>query len=138
MPGCSYDDRSGGYGSRIARAFCLASCSNDGDCRGGYVCADPQAAPFNGLVQDDVQGRRTCVVPPVGYGVDAGPDAAIASYKPPAPICGSVAPDVPTIDASAPRIDDEGGVTPPPLFPPDAGDAGAPDADAGDAGDAGD
>ena len=136
VPGCGYDDRSGGYGSRIARSFCIAMCSNNGDCRSGYVCADPHSAPFNGLVQDDDQSKRTCLVAPPGYGVDAGADAAIASYKPPAPVCNSVAPDVPKIDASAARIDDDSGVVTPPLLMPDSS---APDAsDAGDAGDGGD
>lgn len=136
VPGCNYDDRSGGYGARNARAWCVAMCSKDSDCRGGYVCGDPQSAPFNGVVLDDDKSKRTCLVPPPGYGVDAGPDAAIASFMPPAPVCGSVGPDVPKIDAGAAHISSDAGVVPPPLVPPDAG---APDAsDAGDAGDGGD
>src|SRR3954454_25134750 len=38
IQGCNYDDRSGGYVSRVARPFCLASCGTDGDCRSGYIC----------------------------------------------------------------------------------------------------
>src|SRR3954454_15461945 len=41
VPGCGYDDRAGGYGSRVARSFCVAKCSSNSDCRGGYICANP-------------------------------------------------------------------------------------------------
>lgn len=130
VPGCGYDDRAGPYGSRVARSFCVARCTGDSDCRAGYVCADPQGPPWNGIIQDDDRSKRTCMVAPTDYIVDGGIDAAIFSPKP-VPVCGAVAPDVKPIDASAPRIDD-GGVVLPPLVP----DAGV--ADAGDAGDGGD
>src|SRR3954471_3131253 len=29
VPGCGYDDRAGGYGSRVARSFCVAKCSSN-------------------------------------------------------------------------------------------------------------
>jgi hypothetical protein len=133
VPGCGYDDRAGKYGSRVARSFCVAMCTSDGDCRPGYICGDPTAAPWNGLITDDDKSKRTCLVAPTALadgGVDGGADAALFTPNP-APVCGPVAPDVKPIDASAPRIDD-GGATLPPLVP----DGGA--ADAGDAGDAGD
>ena len=134
VPGCSYDDRSGGYGSRIARSFCVKMCANNGDCRGGYICADPHASPWNGLVYDDDQSKLTCLVPPNDYGVDAGPDAMLYTPGPPAPVCGAVGPDVAPIDAGAAHIADSGAT-----LPPLVGDAGVTDAaDAGDASDAAD
>jgi hypothetical protein len=128
VQGCGYDDRSGGYGSRIARAFCVGSCGKDSDCRAGYICADPRGAPWNGFVQDDDQNKRTCLVAPSDYNPDAGP---ISSPGAPAPVCSSVGPKVDAIDASPPRIADSGGVTSPV-------DAGSDASDAGDAGDAAD
>jgi hypothetical protein len=91
VPGCGYDDRAGQYGSRVARAFCVAMCAGDGDCRPGYVCGDPKAAPWSGLIQDDDQNKRGCLVAPTDYDLDGGLDAALFSPKP-APVCGSVAP----------------------------------------------
>ena len=135
IQGCGYDDRSGGYGSRVARAFCVASCGKDSDCRSGYLCADPRNAPFNGLVQDDVQDKRTCMVIPADYDPDAGlPTSPTPASFVPAPVCSTVGPKVPAIDASAPRLADDASVG-----TPDAGDAGVADAaDAGDAADAAD
>ena len=127
LQGCGYDDRSGGFGSRVARAFCVASCGRDSDCRSGYICANPTAAPFNGRIQDDVQDKRTCMAIPADYDPDAGP---IATFTP-APVCSSVGPDAGRIDASAPHLADDGGV-----IVRDAGDAGT--ADAADAADAAD
>jgi len=129
IQGCGYDDRSGGYGSRVARAFCVASCGRDSDCRSGYICADPRNAPFNGRIQDDVQSKRTCMVIPADYNPDAGlasmPDRTSSS----APVCSGVGPKVDPIDASAPKLADDASVA----VKPDAGDAGT--ADAADAAD---
>jgi hypothetical protein len=131
VPGCGYDDRAGGYGSRIARSFCVAKCSSNSDCRSGYVCAFPYAAPWNGLVLDDDQSRMTCVAAPLFSDPDGGDSGAIMSPGAPAPVCSAVAPDVGTIDASAPKIVEAGTSLPLTL------DAGV-DAGAGDAGDGGD
>lgn len=130
IPGCGYDDRSGRYGSRVARAFCLASCDSDEDCRGGYVCVDPKASPWNGLVQDTNQTKRSCMVLPSDFYYDAGPDAAGRDTRG-KPICGPTAPDVDPIDASPARIVSEPAVNPPLVSdggvdagPTDAGDGG--------------
>lgn len=132
IPGCGFDDRSGAYGSRVARAFCVANCKSDGDCRGGYVCRSPRAAPWNGIILDANQLNLGCLVPPfAGLDADAGADAAIMSPGAPPPVCSAVGPDVQTIDASAPRAPEAG--TLPPLVGPDAG----PDAGALDGGDGG-
>jgi hypothetical protein len=136
VPGCGYDDRSGGYGSRVARSFCVAMCASDKDCRAGYVCANPHAPPWSGVVLDDDQSKRTCLVPPVGFNVDAGGDGSIMSPGAPPPVCSAVAPDVAPIDASAASVSD-GSVTPPPVVDASTLDA-ADAADARDAGDGGD
>ena len=108
VPGCGYDDRSGPFGSRVARSFCVAKCESNGDCRSGYVCADPRSEPWNAVILDDDQGKRGCL-PVSSEGLDAGAPGA-------APICGPAAPPVSTIDAGPARIDDAGTVVPP-LFP---------------------
>lgn len=132
VPGCGYDDRSGGYGSRSARSFCVAKCESNSDCRAGYTCAPPASAPWNGLVLDDDQSRLGCLVVP--FASDAGDGGDIMSPGAPAPVCSAVAPDVGAIDASAPRIVEAG--TPPPLALEAGVDGGAP-GDAGDGGDGG-
>jgi hypothetical protein len=115
IPGCGFDDRSGQFGSRVARSFCMAKCESNGDCRPGYVCADPRTFPWNAVILDDNQGKRSCLAIPL-----EGRDAAAAGpASTSAPVCGPTAPDAGTIEASAPSID---AVAPPPLFP----DAGSP------------
>ena len=119
LPGCGYDDRAGRFGSRVARSFCAAQCESNGDCRDGYVCADPTSYPWNAVILDGNQSKRSCLPVPL-EGQDGGaPDGG-------APVCKPTAPNMSPIDASAPSID--GGA--PPLFP-DAGstspDAGEPD-----------
>ena len=131
VPGCGYDDRAGKYGSRIARAFCVASCDTNEDCRGGYACVDPKLPPWNGLVQDTNQVKRSCMVLPTDYNLDGGVDAAGRDTRN-RPICGPTAPDVDPIDASPPRIVNE-----PTVNPPLVSDAGVDAADAGDGGDDG-
>lgn len=124
IPGCGYDDRAGSTGSRAARQFCVASCKSNGDCRPGYVCADPRLPPWNALVLDDDQTRRTClVIPPDPVTVDGGASTTV---------CGPSAPTVSAIDASPPRIVVDAGVDAPPFVTLDAG-ADAP-ADAPDGG----
>jgi hypothetical protein len=103
VPGCGYDDRAGGGGSRVARSSCVARCMSNSDCRGDYVCADPKRAPWNALILDDDQGQLTCLVKPVGWDDDAG---ALATPVTDAPVCKPTGPDVPTIDAGpAPGLD---------------------------------
>lgn len=65
----------------------MAHCVNDGDCRGGYVCADPKSAPWSAVVLDDDTTKRVCIWP-ASY-----TPAASASASAPPPVCGSVAPD---------------------------------------------
>lgn len=97
VPGCGFDDRNGAYGSRVARAFCVANCGKDSDCRGGYVCRSPIEAPWNGIILDANQLNLTCLVPPfAGVDVDAG-DASIMSPSAPPPVCSAVAPDAGSI-----------------------------------------
>ena len=139
VPGCGFDDRNGAYGSRVARAFCVAKCGKNSDCRDGYVCRSAKASPWDGVILDSDQTKLTCLVPPFATDLDAG-DAAIMSTMPSGspPVCSAVGPDAGTITVTMPTTIDAG--TLPPLVGPDAGDAGADGAaDAGptDAGDAG-
>lgn len=124
LPGCGFDDRSGPFGSRVARSFCMAKCESNSDCRKGYVCADPRTPPWSALILDDDQGKRSCLTAPL-----SDLDGGAPSTDDRASVCSAVAPpeSVSRIDASAPAIQDGGSV--PPLFPdegtpPDAGDGG--------------
>lgn len=111
VPGCGYDDRSGTTGSRVARSFCTAQCTSDSDCRGGYVCVDPRTYPWNAVVLDNDQSRKTCLAFPL-EGLDGGADAGDGGI---APVCGPAGPPVSPIDAGPAKIHDAG-ITPPPLF----------------------
>jgi hypothetical protein len=103
----------------------MAKCLTNGDCREGYVCADPRSFPWNAVVLDDDQSKRVCLAQPL-EGQDAGTAAPVSD----ALICGPVGPQVSQIDAGPPRIHDAGGVQPTPLFDAgtDASDAGPKDA----------
>ena len=115
VSGCPYTDRSI---ARTARSYCMKKCGDDGDCRDGYICAEPTGAPWYALKLDDKQSYRICVPAPpqASVAVDAGgQDAEVCQAS---------------VDASAIVI---------PLDPKDAGadakadaDAGAPDAEAHD------
>lgn len=133
LPGCGFDDRAGPFGSRVGRSFCMAQCESDSDCREGYTCVDPRTAPWNAVILDDNQIKRSCLPRPTS---DAGlalvgdsgvaPDASIVvtdASTNASLVCGPN-PPAPAIDASAPSISDAG-ARPPPLFPRDAGDGGS-------------
>jgi hypothetical protein len=138
LPGCTYDDRAGAYGSRVARGFCMALCGNDSDCRGGYVCRSSKEAPWNGVILDTDQTKLSCLVPPfAGVDPDGGADAALMSPGAPPPVCSAIGPDVASIDASTPSAPSattpEAGALPPLVGP----DASVPDAGPTDGGDGG-
>lgn len=123
VPGCGYNDRAGGYGSRVARSFCMAMCVSDTDCRSDYVCADPRSYPWGAVILDDIQTKRGCLPKPL-QGQDAGPDSG-ALFSNESPVCQAAAPIVPAIDASAAKVVEAGSTSAPPLFAPtDAGDGG--------------
>jgi hypothetical protein len=113
VPGCVYDDRAGRFGSRVARSFCAAKCESNGDCRDGYVCADPRDPPWNAVILDDNQNKRSCLPIPLES------QGAVPKDE---PICRPTLQDAGTIEASAPSTD--GGL--PPLFPDAGPDAGGP------------
>jgi len=51
--------------SPYGRAFCMATCKKNSDCRGGYVCADlsrPGNA-YDAVLIDRDRGNKACVVP---------------------------------------------------------------------------
>lgn len=116
VPGCSYNDR---QWQRTGRNFCMVRCDSDGDCRSGYVCADPRLAPWGGFILDDDQNQRVCIPPEL----EGGPRGEVAPSEGAdagdAPVCraGSVA-DPAEIDAGTARVD---------AGPSDAGVADAAD-----------
>ncbi len=134
VPGCGYSDRTGAYGSRAARAFCVAKCGNNSDCRGNYVCRSPLASPWNGILLDSDQTKLTCLVPPFTDD-DGGADAAIMSPGASPPVCSAVGPDdAGTITITVVPTPEAGAL--PSLLGPDAGalDGGDDALDGGDGG----
>jgi hypothetical protein len=50
--------------SPYARAFCMATCDDDSDCRDGYVCENLRDAnEWDALLIDGDRGDRACMVP---------------------------------------------------------------------------
>ena len=51
--------------SPYARAYCMATCDDDSDCRSGYSCEDLSVAdnPWEAVLIDGNRGNRACVVP---------------------------------------------------------------------------
>lgn len=100
IPGCTYDDR---RPSRVGRSMCLAPCTDDSDCRAGYVCRAPSDAPYGAQILKSDKTKKVCLVAPVvsvAQTADAGK----------APVCSYSGPDVPAIDAAAPVPVDAGSV----------------------------
>jgi hypothetical protein len=118
LPGCGFDDRSGSFGSRVARSFCMAKCAGNSDCRAGYVCADPRTAPWNAVILDDDQEKKSCLPIPA-EAEDAGAVTGSAA------VCGVVGPILSPIDAGPSTLVDGAAVIPPliavPFLPADAG-----------------
>jgi hypothetical protein len=107
IQGCGFDDRSGPFGSRVARSFCTARCFTNADCRteDGYVCADPKQYPWNAFILDDVQDQLVCLVIP-SDGLDGGVDASTAD----AAVCSATGPNVAPIDAGKAKMMDAAAV----------------------------
>ena len=114
VPGCGYDDRSGPFGSRVARSFCMAQCESNGDCRDGYACVDPRTAPWNAVILDDNQNKRSCLPTPL-EGLDGGATSTPAERS----VCEAPVFDAGPIEAAAPSVQPYDAATP--LFPTDAG-----------------
>ena len=51
--------------SPYARAFCMATCDKDSDCRSGYTCEDLSSSvnPWGAVLIDRDRGNRACLVP---------------------------------------------------------------------------
>lgn len=79
--------------SPYARAFCMATCDEDSDCRGGYTCQDLSRSgnAWEAVLIDRNRGNKACVVPSTQREPDAGADApsgfgdVCRSQLPPAP-----------------------------------------------------
>ncbi|HEX8792464.1 MAG TPA: hypothetical protein VF765_16055 [Polyangiaceae bacterium] len=108
VPGCPYNDYQAP--SRTHTTLCLKNCGQDSDCRTGegYVCRDPELAPYNGkIIDDSPTSNKVCVALP--YYDAGGPNMSMQPDATP-PVC---MPYLPEAGAA------EGGA--------DAGDAGAAD-----------
>lgn len=52
--------------ARFERTFCMRRCSDDGDCRSGYVCfdMDTEPNPWGARIADlDPEGTKVCIAP---------------------------------------------------------------------------
>src|SRR6478609_1128998 len=51
--------------SPYGRAFCMATCDDNSDCRSGYTCADlsPPGNVWGAVLIDTDRGHKACVVP---------------------------------------------------------------------------
>jgi hypothetical protein len=68
---------------RFQRTFCMATCSSDGDCRGGYTCLDTSLDPARRVIDQNPSSLRICTVPPALMSTDAGSPAD----APPPAVC---------------------------------------------------
>ncbi len=100
IPGCTYDDR---RPSRVGRSMCLAPCTDDSDCRVGYVCRAPGDAPYGAKILKSDKSQKVCLVAPVV-------SVAQASDAGSAPVCSYSGPDLPPIDAGTASPADAGSV----------------------------
>jgi hypothetical protein len=91
VPGCGFNSRTP---SRVGRAYCMAYCQDDTDCRDGYVCADPKASPWFGVILDEDIGKRVCIIPGT---VPVAEDAGVSTE--PLPVCSPFVLDAGTLDA---------------------------------------
>ena len=136
VPGCPFSAQTT---SRTGESQCRNGCGSNSDCRGGYICAHPNAAPWFAEILDPDQTAQVCLpalsfidggIGPESYGysgpLDAVPAVCLASG--------------PSFDAGFPPLD--AGVDAAPGAPDaapdaehDAGhDAAHPDSGARDAG----
>jgi hypothetical protein len=57
--------------SPYARTFCMATCDDDSDCRGGYKCQDLSGEnDWGALLIDTNRGNKACLVPLRGTDID--------------------------------------------------------------------
>lgn len=90
VPGCPYDDYNAP--SRTHSTLCLKACNTDSDCRNGegYVCRDPQQAPYNATIIDNSPtSNKVCLALPY---YDAG-SAPMSRMPDAAPVCMPYLPD---------------------------------------------
>ena len=104
VPGCAYDDYRSP--SRTGRTFCMENCSQDSDCRAGYLCRDPSSAPWNAAILDDNQSQGVCISNAAGSQPDAAPNENAAVCQPYVADGGR---GVDATDAATPDADGEGG-----------------------------
>lgn len=75
--------------SPYARAFCMATCESDGDCRDGYVCVDlrqqKNRSAWGALLIDRDRGNRACLAKQRTTPVPEDTEAGVCRLVPDAP-----------------------------------------------------
>jgi hypothetical protein len=103
--------------TRLRRTFCMATCEDDGDCRGGdYRCIDTTNDPARTVVDVNASTRRICAVPTLAPPPDAGPPRrdppscypSDATFDTSRPEAGPTTPDA-DVDAPEASRDDASG-----------------------------
>ncbi len=77
-PSCS----SPALSRRFQRAFCMAPCQSDGDCRAQYACVDTTGDPLRQVVDLSPATRKICTVP-----------GSVAASPVDPPVCSAPRPD---------------------------------------------
>lgn len=99
VPGCPYDDYQAP--SRTHSTLCLKACNQDSDCRNGegYVCRDPEEAPYNATIIDDSPtSNKVCVALPY-YDAGAVPMSKMPDATP--PVCMPYGPEAGAAEGGA-------------------------------------
>ncbi len=89
---------------RLERTFCMARCSSNSSCRGGYACVDLSATsnddnPWGAVILDKDRGSQVCTVPVSGPALAA---TLVAQMSASDEVCS------PPLDASFPPVPDSG------------------------------
>jgi hypothetical protein len=126
---------------RLRRTFCMRTCEDDGDCRGGaYRCLDTTNDPGRTVVDTNPSSRRICAVPDKVLAPDAPPpsrdpatcfpsDASFDTARPEAgPARDANADNAEATNGDARRDSDVTSIDAADTTPVEAGD-GAPDSD---------
>jgi hypothetical protein len=87
VPGCQNALGSTPY----QRTFCMKKCDNNNNCRGGYVCEDPQADPRFGAVDVDGPGK-VCMV--AFSAAEPDGENGVCTETSPAPGTGEMPPEI--------------------------------------------
>ncbi len=72
--------------SPYARAFCMATCDSDDDCRAGYACVnlrdERNRAAWGAVLIDTDRGSRACLAKQTATPIDSTLEAGVCEHRP--------------------------------------------------------